>query len=196
MWEADYKESWVTKNWCFWTVVLEKTLESSLDKEITLVHPKWNQPWIFIGRTDVEAKTPILWPPDVKNWLTGKDRDAGKDRGQEEKWTTEDEMVRWHHRFDGHECEQAPGDDEGQGSLACCSPWGCKSRTQLSNWTCKQPTHSISWACPAAQHDKRQNDLSPISLSWSLKPPRLDSHFFWVTKRCSRSLQLLYKICS
>ena len=126
MWEADYKESWVTKNWCFWTVVLEKTLESSLDKEITLVHPKWNQPWIFIGRTDVEAKTPILWPPDVKNWLTGKDPDAGKDRGQEEKGTTEDEMVRWHHRFDGHECEQAPGDDEGQGSLACCSPWGCK----------------------------------------------------------------------
>ena len=107
-------------------MVLEKTLESSLDKEIKLVHPKGNQPWIFIGRTDVQAKTPILWPPDVKNWLIGKESDAGKDRGQEEKGTTEDEMARWHHRFDGHEFEQAPGDDEGQGSLACCSPWGCK----------------------------------------------------------------------
>ena len=100
MWELDYKESWALKNWCFWTVVLEKTLESPLDsKEIQPVHPKGNQTWIFIGRTDAEAETPILWPPDVKNWLIGKDADVGKDWWQEEKGTTEDEMVGWHHQL-------------------------------------------------------------------------------------------------
>ena len=120
IWELDYKESWAPKNWCFWTVVLEKTLESPLDcKEIQPVHCKENQSWIFIGRTDVEAETPILWPPDAKNWLIGKDSDAGKDWRQEEKGTTEDEMVGWHHWLDGHEFEQALGDCEGQGSLAC-----------------------------------------------------------------------------
>ena len=98
MWELDYKESWAPKNWCFWTVVLEKTLESSLDcKEIQPVHPKGNQSWMFIGRIDAKAETPILWPPDVKSWLIGKDPDAGKDWGQEEKGMTEDEMVGWHH---------------------------------------------------------------------------------------------------
>ena len=103
MWELDYKESWAPKNWCFWTVVLEKTLESPLNcKDIQPVHPKGDQSWVFIGRTDVEAEAPILWPPDVKNWLIGKDPDAGKDSGQEEKGTTEDEMVGWHHRLDGH----------------------------------------------------------------------------------------------
>ena len=97
MWELDYKQSWVPKNWNFWTVVLEKTLESPLDsKEIQPVHPKGNQSWIFIGRTDAEAETPIIWPPDAKNWLFGKDPDAGKDWRQE-KGTTKDEMVRWHH---------------------------------------------------------------------------------------------------
>ena len=106
MWELDYKESWVLKNWCFWTVVLEKTLESPLDcKEIQPVHPKENQSWIFIGRTDAEAETPILWPPDAKNWLTGKDPGAGKDWRQEEKGMTEDEMVGWHHWLNGHEFE-------------------------------------------------------------------------------------------
>ena len=104
MWELDYKESWAPKNWCFWTVVLEKTLESPLDcKDIQPVHPKGNQPWIFIGRTDAEAETPILWPPDVKKWLIGKDPDAGEDWRQEEKETTEDEMVGWHHQHYGHE---------------------------------------------------------------------------------------------
>ena len=104
MWELDYKESWAPKNWCFWTVVLEKTLESPLDcKETKPVHPKGNQSWMFIGRTDVEAETPILWPPDVKSWLTGKDPDAGKDWRQEEKGMAEDEMVGWHHRLNGHE---------------------------------------------------------------------------------------------
>ena len=103
MWELDYKESWVPKNWCFWTVVLGNTLESPLDcKEIQQVHPKGNQSWIFIGRTDTEAETPILWPPDAKSWLIWKNPDARKDWGQEEKGTTEDEMVGWHHWLSGH----------------------------------------------------------------------------------------------
>ena len=125
MWELNEKESWALKNWCFWTVVLEKTLESPLDcKEIQRVHPKANQSWIFIGRTDGEAETPILWPPDAKNWLIGKYADAWKDWRWEEKGTTEDKMVGWHHWLDRHEFEQAPGVGDGQGSLACCSPWG------------------------------------------------------------------------
>ena len=125
MWELDYKENWAPKNWCFWTVMLEKTLESPLDcKEIQPVHPKGNQPWIFIRRTDAEAETPILWPPDAKNGLSGKDPDAGKDWRQEEKGMTEVEMVGWHHPLNGH--EQAPETGDGQGSLACCSPWGHK----------------------------------------------------------------------
>ena len=120
MWELDYKESWAPKNWCFWTVVLEKTLESPLDcKEIKPVNPEGNQTWLFIGRTDAETETPILWPPDAKNWLTGKDPDAGKDWKHKEKGTTEAEMAGWHHRL-----EQAPGVGNGQGSLTCCSPWG------------------------------------------------------------------------
>ena len=135
MWELDYKERWVPKNWCFWTVVLVKTLESPLDyKEIQPVHPKGNQSWIFTGRTDVEAETPILWPPDVKNWLIWKEPDAGKEWRSEEKGTTEDEMVGWHHQLSGHEFEQASGLGDGWGSLACCSPWGC-SQTLLSDWT-------------------------------------------------------------
>ena len=106
MWELDYKESWAVKNWYFCTVVLEKTLESPLDyKEIQLVHPKGNQSWMFIGRTDAEAETPILWLPDAKNWLIWKDSDAGKEWRWEEKGTTEDEMVGWHHRLNGHEFE-------------------------------------------------------------------------------------------
>ena len=106
MWELDYKESWGSKNWCFWTVVLEKTLESPLDcKEMQPVYPKGNQSWIFFGRTDAEAETPILWPPDSKNWLIWKDPDAGKDWRWEEKGSTEDEMVVWHHRHNGHEFE-------------------------------------------------------------------------------------------
>ena len=138
MWELYYKESWMPKNWCFWTVVLEKTVESPLDcKEIQPVHPKGNQSRIFIGRTDAEAETSILWPPDAMNWLIWKDPDAGKDWGQEEKRTTEDEMVGWHHQLNGQEFEQAPGDGEGQGSLACCSSWGRKESdtTERLKWT-------------------------------------------------------------
>ena len=124
-WELDYKESWAPKNWCFWTVVLEKTLESPLgSKEIKPVNPQGNQPWIFIGRTDPDAGTSIL--PDAKNWLIGKIPDAGKDWRQEEKGTVEDEMVGWHHQLNGHEFEQVPGVGDGQGGLVCCSPWGRK----------------------------------------------------------------------
>ena len=138
LWKLDYKESWAPKNWCFWTVVLEKTLESSLNcKEIQPVHPKGYQSWVFIGRTDVEAETPILWPPDTKSWLIGKDPNGGKDWGQEEKGKTEDEMVGWLHRLDGHGCGWTPGIGDGQGGLVCCSSWGCKESdmTERLNWT-------------------------------------------------------------
>ena len=138
MWGLDHKESSASKNWCFWTVVLEKTLESPLDcKEIKPVNCKGNQSWILIGRTDAEGKTPILWPPDVKNWLTGKDPDARKDWRQEKKGMTEDEVVGWHHRLDGHEFEQAPGVGDGQGSLACWGSCRCKEldTTEWLNWT-------------------------------------------------------------
>ena len=138
IWELDYKENWAPKNWCFWTVVLEKTLESPLDsKEIQPVHPEGNQSWIFIGMTDAEAETLILWPPDEKSWLIGKDPDAGKDWRQEEKGMTEDEMVGWHHQVNGLEFELAPGIGVGHGGLACCSPWGHKEldMTEWLNWT-------------------------------------------------------------
>ena len=137
MWELDHKESWAPKNWCFWTVMLENTLEGPLgSKKIKLVNTKGSQPWIFIGRTDTEDEAPILWAPDGKNWLIGKDPDAGKDWRQEQKRMTEDEMVGWHHRLNGHEFEQAPGDGEGQGSLECYSPWGHKEldTTEWLNW--------------------------------------------------------------
>ena len=132
---VNHKEGGVPKNLCFWTVVLQKTLESPLDcKEIQLVDPKGNQSWLFIGRTD--AKAPILWPPDVKNWLIGKDSYAGQDWRQEERGQ-QDEMVGCHHQLNSHESERASGDGEGQGSLACCSPWGHKESdmTEWLNWT-------------------------------------------------------------
>ena len=137
IWELDYKEGWASKNWCFWTVVL-KTLESPLDcKEIQPVHPKGDQSWVFIGRTDAKAETPVLWPPDVKSWLIGKDPDAGKDWGHEEKGTTEDEMVGWHHRLNGHGFGWTLGFGDGQGGLACCCPGGHKESgmTERLNWT-------------------------------------------------------------
>ena len=136
MWELDHKESWALKNWCFSTVVLEKTLESPVDcKEIKPVNPKGNQSWIFIGRTDAEAEAeaPILWPPDAKSWLIKKDPDAGKNWRQEEKGTTEDEMVGWHHRLNRYEFEQAPGNDDGQGSQ--------ESQRVRHNWATKQQQH-------------------------------------------------------
>ena len=139
-WELNYKESWVPKNWCFWTVVLEKTLEGPLDcREIQPVHSEGDQSRIFIGRTDAEAETPKLWPPDAKSWLIGKAPDAGKDWGQEEKGTTEDEMVGWHHWLKGHEFESTLRVGDGQGNLAYCSPWGRKEldTTEWLNWLTK-----------------------------------------------------------
>ena len=147
MWELDYKESWEPKNWCFWTVVLEKTLESPLDcKEIQPVHPKGDQSCVFIGRTDVEAETPILWPPDVESWLIWKDPDAGKDWGQEEKGITEDEMVGWHHQHNGHVFGWTLGVGDGQGGGTCCGSWGRKESdmTERLNWT----GGSVCFDCP------------------------------------------------
>ena len=138
MWELDYKESWVLKNWCFWSVVLEKTLESPLDcKEIQPVHPKGGKSWVFIGRTDAKAETPIFWPPDEQSWLIGKDSDAGRYWGQEEKGTTEDELAGWHHWLDGCESEWTPGVGDGQGGLVYCDSWGHKESdtTERLNWT-------------------------------------------------------------
>ena len=141
MWELAYKESWVPKNWCFWIVVLEKTLESPLDcKEIQPVHPKGDQSWVFIGRTDVEAETPILWLPDEKSWLIGKDPHAGKDRGQEEKETTEDKMGGWHHRHYGHGFGWTSGVGDGQGGLAWSGSWG--SQRVRHNWVTE-----LGWNC-------------------------------------------------
>ena len=135
MWELDYKESWQQKN-CFWTVVLEKNLENPLDcTEIQPVHPKGNQSWTFIGRTDAEVETPIFWPPDAKNWLFWKDPDSRKDWRQKEKGMTEDEMVGWHQwRLNGHEFEYTLGVGDVQGGLEYCNLWSRKE-TWLSNWT-------------------------------------------------------------
>jgi len=134
MWELDCLEGWVPRNWCFWTVVLEKTLESPLDcKELQPVHPKGDQSWVFIGRTDAKAETPVLWPPHVKSWLIGKDSDAGRDWGQEEKGMTEDEMAGWHHWLNGRESEWTPRVGDGQGGLACCDSWGRK-QSDMTEW--------------------------------------------------------------
>ena len=138
MWKLGYKESWVPKTWCFWTVGLEKTLESPWDcKEIQPVHPKGGQSWVFIGRTDAEAETPILWPPDVKSWLIGKDPDARKNWRQDKKGMTEDEMAGWHHQLNGHEFGYTLGVGDGQGGLVCCGSWGQRESdmTEWLNWT-------------------------------------------------------------
>ena len=134
------------KNWCFWTVVLEKTLESPLDsKEIKPVNPKGNQPWIFIGRTDAEAEALILRPPDAKGWLIEKHPDTGQDWRQEEKGMIQDEMIGWHHSLNEHELEQTSGDGEGQGSLACCSPRGGKE-SNMTEWLNNKRKHEIRFA--------------------------------------------------
>ena len=149
MWELDSKESWVPKNWCLWTVVLEKTLESPLDcKEIQPIHPKGDQSWVFIGRTDVEAETPVLWQPDAKSWLFLKDSDGRKDWGQEEKGLTEDEMVRWHHRLNGHgKLRKFVMDREAW----CAAVHGVtKGWTQLSIWT------ELNWSIPLASLGRRR----------------------------------------
>ena len=155
MWELDYKESWAPKNWCFWTVVLEKTLESPLNcKEIQPVHPEGDQPWVFIGMTDAEAETPILWSPDVKSWLIWKDPDAGKDWGREEKGMTEDEMVGWCHWLNGYGFGWTPEVGDGQGGLAYCSPRGHKESDTTErlnwpelNWTEEMFEQAEKWHC-------------------------------------------------
>ena len=142
MWELDCEESWAPRNWYFWTVVLEKTLESPLDyKEIQPVHSEGDQPWDLFGKNDAKAETPVLWPPPATSWLIGKDSDAGRDWGQEEKGTTEDEIAGWYHRLDGHEFEWTPGVGDGQGGLAGCNSWGGKEldTTERLNWTPKKP---------------------------------------------------------
>ena len=155
MWELDHKESWAVKNWCFWTVGLEKTLESPLDcKEIQPVHPKGNQSWIFIERTDAEGETQILWLPVAMNWLIWKDPGAGKDWRQEEKGMTEDEMVVWHHRLDGHEFEQALGGGDGQESLVCCSPWGHEEFDTTERLNCTELKNAMTLRLPLVQHMK------------------------------------------
>ena len=138
MWELDCEESWALKNWCFWNVVLEKTLESPLDcKEIQPVHSEGDQPLDFFGRNDAKAETPVLWPPHAKSWLIAKDSDAGRDCRQEEKGTTEDEMAGWHPWLDGREPEWTPGVGDGQRGLTCCNSWGHKESdsTEWLNWT-------------------------------------------------------------
>ena len=174
MWYLDHKEGWLPKNWCFWTVVLEKILESPLDcKEIKPVHPKGNQPWIFVGMTVAEVETPISWPPDVKSWLIGKDPHAVKDWRQEKKGTTGDEMVGWHHWLNGLEFEQAPGDGEGQGSLACCSQWGCKESDTPEQL--KNNNDGLESACQCSRR---------MFHPWSGKIPHATEHLKLVSHNC------------
>ena len=166
--ELDHKEQWTPNNWCFQTVVLKKTLENPFDcKESQPVHPKGNQSWRFIGRTDAKVETTVLWPPDVMSWLIGKDPGAGKDWGQKEKGLTEDKMIGWHHRLNGHEFEQIQGNSEGQGNLGCCGPWGCQelyvtkplknSSKQIvpSRWTVG--LHQAQLFCPVSYLRSEEN---------------------------------------
>ena len=157
------------KNWCFWTVMLEKTLDSPLDcKEIQPVHSKGDQSRMFIGRTDGEAETLILWPHVVKSWLIWKNLDAGKDWGQKKKGTTEDEMFGWLHQLNGHEFEWSPEVDDGQGGLACCSPWGCKESDMTEQLNCTEWDH-IPW--------------SSFFECWILSQPAFSLSFFTFFKR-------------
>ena len=181
MWELDCEEGWVPKNWCFWTVVLEKTLESPLDcKEIQPGHPKGDQSWVFIGRTDVKAETQILRPPDAESWLIGKDPDAGRDCGQEKKGTTEDEMAGWHHRLHAREFGWTPGVGDRQGDLACYDSWGRKESdmTERLNCTlrdihfekyrmvnCLSPSLALSQECTCAGETCRCRRVTSASLS-------------------------------
>ena len=173
MWELDYEESWALKNWCFWTVVLEKTLESPLDcKEIQPVHSKGDESWVFFGRTDAKAETPILWPPHVKSWLIGKDSDARRDWGQEEKGTTEDEMAGWHHWLDGRESQWAPGVGDGHRGLACCNSWGRKE---------SDTTEQLIWSDILGIRGRFWNNIFKTLMRW-----RLSEEPFKTQSRCPR----------
>ena len=200
MWELEYKESWALKNWCFWTVVLDKTLESPLScKEIQRIHPEGNQSWIFIGRTDAEAKIPILWPPDVKNWLFWKDHDAGKDWRHADKGITKDEMVGWHHWLDGQEFEQAPGAGNGHRSLACCSPWGRKEsdKTEGLNWTelnwCRESMRRCIFCSSEVKWHLTSSSLFSLMMSFHWLDTGL--FFFLLTQgQCFQHLPLLFPL--
>ena len=181
MWELDCEEGWAPKNWCFWTVVLEKTLESPLDcKEIQPVHSEGDQPWDFFGRNDAKAETPVLWPPHAKSWLIGKDSEAGRDWEQEEKGTIEDEMAGWHHWLDGCESEWTPGVGDGQGSLACCDSWGCEE---------SDTTERLIWS-----------DLNPLIISHNTYIQNTETEnykcSFWGRKYGIRNESLFKKECS
>ena len=188
---CDHKEVWAPKNLCLPTVVLEKTLESPLNcKGIKAVNSKGNQSWRFIGRIDAEAETPILWSPDVKSWLFRKDPDAGKDWRQEVMGTTEDEMVGWHHRLNGHEFEQAPGDREGQESLVCCSPRGCKGSDMTSNWAKTATTTPNATPCDERGTKDVKNQITgcwPQIAEMHMKRimlVRADSYIFPFIEKC------------
>ena len=202
MQELDCEEGWALKNWCFWTVVLEKTLESPLDcKEIQPVHSEGDQPWDFFGKNDAKAETPVLWPPHAKSWLTGKDSDAGRNWGQEEKGTTEDEIAGWHHWLDGRESEWTPGVGDGQGGLACCDSWGRKESdtTERLNWTDLNWWHMMcnifSYSYLTSEFDpwvtklpwRRKWQLTSVFLPGkSREQRRLVGYSPWVTKSWTR----------
>ena len=204
MWELDCEEGWVLKNWCFWTVVLEKTLESPLDcKEIQPVHSEGDQPWDFFGRTDAKAEALVLWPPHVKSWLTGKDSSAGRGWGQEEKGTTEDEMAAWHHRLDGSESEWTPGVGDGQGGLACCDSWHRKESetTERLNWTDTQKTCTMSKNMENAHMKSYQKSINrPNLLEWKvcirnvlqMYTPSKDNVHFGCILQCNKSPKTLW----
>ena len=169
MWELDCEEGWAPKNWCFWTVVLEKTLESPLDcKEIQPVHSEGDQPWDFFGRNDAKAETPVLWPPHAKSWLIGKDSDGGREWEQEEKGTTEDEMAGWHHWLDGRESEWIPGTGDGQGGLVCCHSWGHKESdtTEWLNWNWTELNLKFPPNCPLLISRPKFCVLGTLSCPW------------------------------
>ena len=191
MWELDCEESWALKNWYFWTVLLENTLESPLDcKEIQPVHPKGDQSWVFIGRNDAEAETPLLCPPHAKSWLVEKDSDAGRDWGQEEKGMTEDEMAGWHHQLDGHEFEWTPGVGDGQGGLAGCDSWGHKESdtTERLNWIV---VLEKTLASPLG--NKEMKSVNPKgNQSWIVKLQNFD-YLMWRADSLGKTL-LLVKI--
>ena len=173
MWELDCEESWAPKNWCFWTVVLEKTLESPLDcREVQLVHSEGDRSWVFFGRNDAKAEAPVLWPPHAKSWLIGKHHDAGRDWEQEEKGTTEDEMAGWHHRLDGHEFVWTPGVGDGQGGLACCNAWGHK-KSDMTEW--------LDWTELSQEVTSQQKPNQP-SLILNFQPSKLWKNKFLLFK--------------
>ena len=189
MWELYNKESRVPKNWCFWTVVLEKTLESPLNcKGIKPVHPKRDQSWVFIRGSDVEAETPILWPLDAKSWLNGKDPDTGRNWGQEEKGTTEDEMARWHHQLNVHEFGWTLGVGDGHGGLTCCNSWGRKEldTTERLNWT------ELNWISTNENHldikycTRTITKLNKTNLVWVSRtiPQNLNAELGLQQSRC------------